>query len=83
MKLKAFAIFDDKAKTFNHPFFSPNEAIAVRVFSDASRDTDTIIGKHPSDFRLYRIGEFDQTSGKITSEEVPEFCCNAVDTLEE
>lgn len=68
MILKIFAIYDAKAEAYNQPFFLHNEGQATRGFSDAVNDKNSIMGKHPADFTLFRIGTFDDSTSTITSE---------------
>lgn len=62
MITKAFAVYDSKALCYGVPFFSPQVGSAVRSFSDACKDVNTSLNKHPGDYQLYEIGEFDDNS---------------------
>lgn len=64
----AFSIYDSKAECFSPPFFRPAPGQAIRDFTDLANDPNTTIGKHPSDYGLYRIGEFDDGNGSITGD---------------
>lgn len=66
MRLKAFAIFDDKAKAFLPPFFLPERAIAVRTFADCVNNKEHAFGRHPADYSLFQVGDFDTDSGLIS-----------------
>lgn len=63
MKLKMFAVFDVKAAAYLAPFFLPTVGQAVRAFADASNDPSTMFAKHPEDYTLFHVGEFDDSSG--------------------
>lgn len=65
MILNAYTIFDNKALLFNAPFFQHNDAVARRMFGELATDTNTQIGRHPSDFQLYCIGTYDDTKGEL------------------
>lgn len=65
MKTKVFAIYDHKASVYGTPFFMVNHAMAVRAFGDLAEDERTTVGKHPEDFTLYQVGEFDDGSGTL------------------
>ena len=65
MKLIMFTVFDVKAEAYLPPFFLPNESMAMRIFSDMAGDTDHQFGKHPEDYTLFKLGEFDDNSSKI------------------
>ncbi len=76
-KLIACVVLDEKAEAYGHPFFVPALGIALRMFSDWAGDKNTAVGLHPEDYRLYRIGTFDQVSGVLEHEQVPVFLQNA------
>nr|WAE43297.1 MAG: nonstructural protein [Microviridae sp.] len=81
MKLLAFSIFDEKAKAFCIPFFVHNVNLALRSFGDAVLNESTGISKHAGDYKLYKLGEYDDNSGMLTSLDIPEFIANALDFL--
>jgi len=66
MKLKIHAIMDTKAGAFMTPRFSLSNSAAVRSFIDESNDPQTMISRHPEDFCLFELGEFDATSGVLS-----------------
>lgn len=67
MKLKMFSVFDTKMAVFANPFYDQREESAIRSFSDAVNDPNpnNMWNKHPEDFSLYMIGEFDNDTGEI------------------
>lgn len=65
--LKAYAIMDLKMKLFNSPFFTQNSAVATRMFADSVNGENNVVTKHPEDFALYEIGEFDPESGLLVA----------------
>lgn len=65
MNLKIFSIFDGKAQAYIQPFFLPTVGMAVRTFTDCVTDPGHAFGKHPEDYTLFEIGEFDDHSGEI------------------
>jgi hypothetical protein len=68
MKLLAFAVYDEKSEAFMPPFFCVAPGQAIRSFSDACKETENPIGKHPTDYKLYRIGGFDDEAGVLNGE---------------
>lgn len=70
MKSKIFSIYDGKAKIFNTPFFMATLGMAVRAFQDIAQDQNTMICRHPEDFTLYEIGEYEDGTAKLT-EKIP------------
>lgn len=79
MNYRVFAIFDEKARNFNAPFFMVHKGEALRAFGDLCLDERSKISKHKEDYKLYELGVFDDASGKLVSLDVPDFVCNATD----
>lgn len=68
MITKMFSIFDSKAAVYGTPFFMANSAMAIRAFTDLVNDPNSMCAKHPEDFSLFYIGEFDDAvAGVVTS----------------
>lgn len=65
MKLGAYSIFDKKADVYSKPFFVGQDGEASRMFIDLVNDSKTTLHRHPEDYSLYRIGEFNDNSGEI------------------
>ncbi len=82
MKLIAFSIFDEKATIFSPPFFLPAVGLATRLFSDLANDDTKSIGRHPTDYKLYQIGKFDDQDAQFQTEDIPIFIGNATDYVE-
>lgn len=72
---------DTATQAFGTPFFVHAPAQAVRSLRDAVNDKDSKsdIARHPEDFELYDIGEFDELTGQITARNSPLFVCRAKD----
>lgn len=60
-----FTIYDEKAHAYLPPFVMHNDAMAIRVFGDCLNSNDHQFAKHPHDYSLYRVGEFDDSSGTV------------------
>lgn len=82
MLLNVYSIFDVKAKIYSNPFFMSHNGQALRAFSDLVTDSKSMINKHPTDYMLYRLAEFDDNAGIFTALKNPEFLANAVDFVE-
>lgn len=63
MNYKMYSIFDTKSRVYAQPWFSVNDATAIRSFSQVANDPSTQIFHHPEDFILYQIGHFSDDSG--------------------
>lgn len=68
MILNAYAIFDTASKLFAQPLFLVSDGVAQRVFSDEVNrsESNNQLYKHPDDFLLYRIGTYDDSTGKLS-----------------
>lgn len=61
------SVVDTVAEKFGALVQIDNERSAVRAFRDMVRDKRSIIGQHPADFQLVRIGYFNPFTGEIFS----------------
>lgn len=68
MKLNAYTIYDVASGVYMRPFFSQADGQAIRGFKDIATDADHEIGKHPEDYTLFRIGSFNDNTGKMEGE---------------
>lgn len=60
-----FSIFDKKAAAYSPPFSAPTRGAAVRMFSDVASDPQSMVCKHPEDFQLVIVGDFNPDSGAV------------------
>lgn len=82
MILKVFAVRDMKAEAFLQPFYSPSVGSAVRAFTDAVNDKNCPFNKHPRDYVLYEIGEYDDATGGLASLELVKMYMAGSDVIE-
>lgn len=80
MVTKCFSVLDSKASVFGTPFFSATAGSALRMFTDLVNDKNSIVSRHPEDFSLYVIGEFDDSTG-VFRPEVPLNLATAVSVV--
>lgn len=79
MKYPIYTIRDVKVG-FDTQFLPQiSDDAAQRAFAMAINNPGTMLNFQPSDFELYKIGEFDTETGRIESVPVPEFICGGVD----
>jgi len=69
--MKVFAIFDIKANAYLQPFFLPTNGMAIRSFETACNDKSTQFSRHPMDYTLFELGEFDEVTGRLSALQVP------------
>lgn len=64
--LRIFAIYDEKAQCSQQPFSVPTIGQAERAFQDACKDESTDLGKHPEDYTLYLVADYDPEKMEVT-----------------
>ncbi len=82
MRLLAFSVFDEKAGAFGHPFFVSAVGVATRMFSDWVNRADTSINRHPEDYRLFQVGEFEDGKGSLEGSNPAVFVGHGLDYVE-
>lgn len=67
MRYKVLAIRDRAIDSYGQPFFSASVGGAVRSFSDELNRVaeNNQLNKHPDDFDLFLLGEFDDQTGEF------------------
>lgn len=66
-------VLDKALGAYSRPMCVPSVGIAVRSFTDEvnRQDSNNEMYKHPEDFVLYGIGEFDEETGVINAYQAP------------
>lgn len=77
MILCVFSVFDAAAKAYIPPFILPNRAMGQRVFWECSNAPDHMFFKHPQDYSLYHVADFDDVTGVICGFTEPLFMISA------
>lgn len=70
MKFGIYAVRDVKVG-FQSISVQPNDAAAVRGFESTVVNSDSVLFTHSEDFSLFKLGEFDAESGRITALDLP------------
>lgn len=81
MKTRCFTVVDVKVGAYLLPFFMRSNAEAIRAFGDAVNDSSTQFYRHPEDYCLFCIGEFDDSTGVLVPLAVHESLGKAVEYL--
>lgn len=71
-KLKVFAVYDSKLEAYARPFFMQTQGQALRGFMDVVNDPQTEISKHPEDFTLFYLADYNEDSGKFENHPAPQ-----------
>lgn len=76
---QVFAVYDEKASVFMTPLTFVSAGEAIREFETAVRTGGTQFNRYPRDFKLFRIGAYDDNNGKLTSVETPTLLASGAD----
>lgn len=64
--MKLFCVQDMAAGSFLPPFVDQTDGVACRRLRDVLVDNSShAFAKHPSDYALWQVGEFDEFSGSV------------------
>jgi hypothetical protein len=66
-----FAIYDVKTEAYGQPYFANTKGEAIRAFSDIINDITHPLGKHPEDFSLYLIGNYNDKNATLEKLQQP------------
>lgn len=81
MKYKIVSVYDTAVSVFSVPVFVASVGAAVRSFGDQVKkdDENNPLNRHPEDFQLFLVGEFDDSDGSFDGMIRPERIASAVD----
>lgn len=60
---KYYAVYDSKVGAYEQPFPMRTKGEALRSWVDVVNDEKTKFNKHPEDFTLMELGEYDDEKG--------------------
>jgi len=60
-----YQVQDVKAGVYHHPIAMVSDGEAHRAFAQAANNKETQIGLTPEDFRIWKIGTHDESTGEI------------------
>jgi len=67
MKMKIYAVRDNATEQYGNAMFMVGHGQAIRSFTDEinNKANDNMLNKHPADFDLYHLGEYDTDTGEF------------------
>lgn len=68
MNMKLFAIYDKALAAYGQVMTYTAKGQATRQFTDEVNRKDSELNKHPEDYALYYLGEYDNETGTLTTE---------------
>jgi len=82
MILRVYSVFDDAARVFKFQFFRSRDGEAIRYFADGVQAEKTEMHKHPQDFSLFVLAEFNDETGLFSPLSIPERISRALDFVQ-
>lgn len=73
MMLRIYSLFDTKTRMFNWPFYSVNDDDCRRRCTSLLR-MENKYSEFPEDYRIVRLGTFDDSSGIIKKTDAVPIC---------
>lgn len=64
--MRLYSYYDKKGETFSQPFIQFTDGIAIRNFTEAISNKESVFGKFPDDFELYYLGDIDESTGHFS-----------------
>lgn len=68
-----FTLRDKKADAFSPIFVHPTIGLAEREIADLANNPESTLHKHPDDYTLYAIGQYDDLQAQLKSYDTPQF----------
>lgn len=62
---KLFLLKDDKSTSYGYPATSPTRGMFIRDIQETLQSGNSVWAKHPQDFSIFEIGEYDPRTGNI------------------
>lgn len=62
---KIFVFKDDKSNSYGPPMVMPTKGIFIREVQDQLKQGQAVWAKHPQDFTIFEIGEYDPSTGTV------------------
>nr|QXN72800.1 MAG: nonstructural protein [Microvirus sp.] len=75
--LQIYALRDIRTDAYMRPIFLQNQSVLERSLYDALSDENSLLSSHPEDYQVYKLGSFDEQTGKI-SPIAPEHLFNVI-----
>lgn len=83
MKVFVVAIRDSAVNAYMPPWCAPAQQAAIRAFSDEIQKADSPMARHPSDYELFHVGYWEDTTGEMEPLKAPELMARAKDLLKQ
>lgn len=64
-RLKVYVVHDSKVGAYMQPFFCRSAGEALRSWEGVVNDGKSLMSHHPSDFALFEVAEYDESTGRF------------------
>lgn len=81
MKYIVCSIFDTGVEAYTRPFFVPHVGMASRSFADEVNNPQGDFFKHPADYILYELGEYDDQDASFALLKTPRMVTRGQDVF--
>lgn len=68
---RIFSVYDTKSEAYLQPFFMSTSGQAIRAITDCANDPNHQFGRHPADYTLFDLGQFDDNHATWDLKETP------------
>lgn len=75
------SVFDSAVGVYFQPFFARSRREALRSFVDAATQSGHTFNKHPGDFSLFVLAEWNEESGRFENKAAPECLGTALEHI--
>lgn len=71
MQLQIFTVYDSKAEAYMAPFYMNTKGQAIRAFTDSANDPNHQFYKHPEDYTLFLLGQYQDENASFHLQKTP------------
>ena len=80
--IKLYTLLDKASSTTNHPMAFQTERDALDGLKNVASDPSTALNKHPEDFELFQLGEYNPRSMKFEIYDDPKSIISVSDLIQ-
>lgn len=63
--MRMYSIRDNAVELFQRPWFARSDGEARRIFGDEACREGSELHKHPTDYALFHVGDWDENTGHV------------------
>lgn len=65
MEINVYTVYDSKTNAYMQPWYARTRGEAIRSFTEAIQNPESMFHKYPGDFTLFEVGTWDDQTGAI------------------